>query len=283
MRKFSTRVNWQSALFVCFGCVPLLLMTPANTVRGQHIDHSKDLPYAKDPTNLSKALDNLKAGHYRANDVELVARMRASQAIPDLEALFPKTQDPEDKQKIANGLVRLGVADDTYWNFLSTRYSVAMDRGAPDPLRYDSHGQVVPDKPSEAFVAWASQNKLDVKAALFQVVFEDVGAVHAVATSQDERAIPLLRRAFSLQSFSMQNCLMQSAAARGLADLHDEGSIPLIIGASARASKDCAATIAKALVYFDDSDAQHAVDLYVPQEAAKIAREHRAHGYGPFD
>lgn len=79
------------------------------------------------------------------------------------------------------------------------------------------------------------------------------------------------------------NAGQESAAAEGLADLHDEGSIPLIVNASARSSKDCASTIAKPLVYFDSSDAQRAVDLYVPKEAATIAREHRTKGYGPFN
>ena len=280
------RARCRSRITACFGCV-LLLIVSAISLSGQQMKSpSTGLPYSKDPSNLSKALDNLRAGRYRADDVELVARMGAAQAAPALRALFKQTKDLEEKQKIAYGLVRLGVADDTYWNYLAMRCTGAINRGAPDPLRYDSNGKVITDKASDAFVVWASKNKLDAKAAFDQVVFVDVGSVVDLAASKDPRAIPLLRRVLSLQSSSLQNCLMEAAAADGLADLHDQRSIPLIISASDKASKDskdCAATIAKALVYFDDSDAQRAVDLYVPQDTAKIAREHRAKGYGPFD
>ena len=38
------------------------------------------------------------------------------------------------------------------------------------------------------------------------------------------------------------------------------------------------AIITECLVYFDDPDAQSAVDVYVPQERAKILREGKAQG-----
>jgi len=40
--------------------------------------------------------------------------------------------------------------------------------------------------------------------------------------------------------------------------------------------------IATAPVYFDDSDAQNAVDKFVPKETARILREKRAQGKTPF-
>ena len=72
-------------------------------------------------------------------------------------------------------------------------------------------------------------------------------------------------------------------AAMGLAQMQDKDSIPLIIEACKRAPKGFDSGIAEAsLVLFDDSQAQSAVDTYVPKDRAKTKREARAHGLKPF-
>jgi hypothetical protein len=71
-------------------------------------------------------------------------------------------------------------------------------------------------------------------------------------------------------------------AAKGLAKVNDKYSIPLIIRACERAPAEAAGEIALSLVYFDDAQAQSAVDVYVPSDRARIFREARAKGATPF-
>jgi hypothetical protein len=77
--------------------------------------------------------------------------------------------------------------------------------------------------------------------------------------------------------------MIEAAAAMGLAENHDDASVPTIIEACRRAPADAAAFIARVLVYFDDSRAQSAVDLYLPKDQAKIYREERAIGRAPWN
>lgn len=64
--------------------------------------------------------------------------------------------------------------------------------------------------------------------------------------------------------------------------MRDEEAIPLILDAVQKAPADAATQLASALVYFDDSRAQLAVDTYVPKEFAKILCEAKAKGKRPF-
>jgi hypothetical protein len=71
-------------------------------------------------------------------------------------------------------------------------------------------------------------------------------------------------------------------AAKGLAQIQDKDSIPLIIAACPRAPTGFASEIANSLIWFDDPRAQTAVDTYMPKEHAKIFRHARAQGMKPF-
>ncbi len=75
---------------------------------------------------------------------------------------------------------------------------------------------------------------------------------------------------------------MEANAAKGLAQIHDEGSVPLIVDACNRAPKELAGLIAQSLVYFDDPAAQKAVATYVDDASAKTMREARANGMNVF-
>jgi HEAT repeat protein len=72
--------------------------------------------------------------------------------------------------------------------------------------------------------------------------------------------------------------MIEIAAAMGLAEIQDKDSIPLIIEACDRAPAEAASSIAEALVYFDDPEAQGAVGRYIRKDVAKALREERAQG-----
>jgi HEAT repeat protein len=112
----------------------------------------------------------------------------------------------------------------------------------------------------------------------FQYARYDIpGKVLQLATAGDPRGIPLLRRA--LRS---RNYLIVTWAAKGLAQIQDKQSIPLIIAAAQRAPTGYPSLIAESLLYFDDAQAQSAVDTYMPKDRAAIYREARARGMGVF-
>jgi hypothetical protein len=76
--------------------------------------------------------------------------------------------------------------------------------------------------------------------------------------------------------------MIEALAAEGLAEPQDVSSVPLIVQACGKASAEQAQIIARSLVYFDDPEAQRAVDKYVSKDAAKIHREARAQGKKPL-
>jgi HEAT repeat protein len=173
--------------------------------------------------------------------------------------------------------VRLGDKDDTYWNYLLEQATLAVDSDVPDSIFSDSQGKLMMKESTPELQAWAHTHNVSPETAREYATYDLPGKVWDLAQTGDARGIPLLRRA--LQS---RNCPMASTAAKGLAQIQDKESIPLIIAASQRAAGGCGGAIALALIYFDDPQAQSAVDTYVPKETAKASRDARANGLGPF-
>ena len=205
------------------------------------------------------------------SDVEQIAQEGAVEAVPMLEQKFAHTGDAIDKAHIASALVRLGDKKDIYWDFLVKQAKAAIESGMPDLMAHDSHGNSIPG-PSPELTAWAQAHNLSVGAAEEQARLS-FGAVTFLAITKDPRAIPLLR-----QALSAPNYLIQTAAADGLAAIQDTESIPLIIEACKRAPAETGGVIAQSLAYFDDPEAQSALDKYVPKDMAKALRERRAQG-----
>lgn len=198
-----------------------------------------------------------------------IARQGQVGAVPMLEEKFGRTKDALDKAHIASALVRLGDKKDIYWDFLVKQATVAIESGIPDIFAYDSQGKLI-GGPSQEFTAWAQAHNLSLAAAQEQAI-SFLGAVMALAVTMDWRAVPLLRQALSARDY-----MIQSSAAEGLAAIQDKESIPLIVDAVKKAPAEAGAVIARSLVYFDDPEAQSAVDKYVPKDSAKVLREDRA-------
>ena len=232
---------------------------------------------AVDNNKISDAIekarqDNPESIYY----VEQIAHARAVQAVPMLEEKFVRTKDPLDKAKIAQALIKLGNKDDTYWDFLVKLVTPAVESDAPDFMGHDARGKGV-GGPSPEFIAWAKAHNVSLngpnETAAENSVYVLPGEVALLGLTGDRRAVPLLRRALS-----SPNHMIEIAAARGLAEMQDKDSIPLIIEACKRAPAEEASVIAESLVYFDHPDAQSAVDNYVPRDRAKMLREAKAQG-----
>lgn len=241
------------------------------------------------PTNGEKnarvagEIAKVKSGNFGLVDVDRIAEAKAVEAIRILEDQFARSELQLYKAKIAGALVKLGDKDNSYWNFLVQFATPAVETDAPDFLTYDTDGKVGPG-PSPAFLAWAKAHNVspesvaqDGFSAAEEQLYGFPGRVMLLGATGDRRAIPLLRRALL-----SPNHLIGAAAAMGLAEIQDKESIPYIVGACERAPTGAASSIAEALVYFDDPEAQGAVDTYVPREKARLLREGKAQGGTPF-
>jgi hypothetical protein len=208
--------------------------------------------------------------------VEQLAQAKAAQAVPMLEAKFTSTKDVLDKAHVASALVRLGDTNDIYWDFLVKQVTPALESDAPDFMNFDPQAKTGAG-PSPEFVAWANAHNVPPDGpngtAAEDAMYWFPGRVMLLGLTGDRRAIPLLR-----QALLSPNHMIETAAANGLAEIQDKESIPLIIEACKKAPPAAAALIAESLVYFDDAEAQSAVDTYVPKERAQMLREARAQG-----
>lgn len=220
---------------------------------------------------LATSIARAKSGNLDTGDVEIIAEARAVQAIPSLEEQFGRTTDVDTKTEIANGLVRLGDKHNNYWNYLLEQATLAVDSEVPDAVfskRVDQNSELQ---------AWAQAHNVSANTAAQSAIYDLPGKVLELADTGDPRGIPFLRRA--LQS---RNYMIAVWAAKGLVQIQDKDSIPLIIAACQRAPTGFASEIAKSLIWFDDPRAQTAVDTYIPKEHAKIFRDARAQGMGVF-
>jgi PBS lyase HEAT-like repeat len=230
----------------------------------------------KTPTELEGAIARVTSGDVSSlRDVVVIANAGAVQAIPALEEQFKRATDVDTKVSIASGLVQLRDRDNTYWNFLLEQATLAVDGDTPDPVYSESQGKMTIQSPE--LQAWADAHNVSVNTAWQYASVDIPGNVLQLATTGDPRGIPLLRRALH-----SRNYLIVAWAAKGLAQIQDKQSIPLIIAAAQRAPTGYNSVIAESLVYFDDTQAQSAVDSYMPKDRAAIAREARAEGAGLF-
>lgn len=225
---------------------------------------------------IATSIERAKSGNVDSSDVELIAEAKAVQAIPSLEEQFGRTTDVDLKTKIADGLVRLGDKHDAYWNYLVEQATLAIDSDVLDPL-FSEPVDKTRDQISLQIQAWAQAHNMSANTAAQSAVYDLPGKVLTLAETGDPRGLPLLRRA--LQS---PNYLIAIWGATGLVLIQDKDSISLIIAACHRASTGFAPGIAKPLIWFDDPQAQAAVDTFMPKEDAKISRDARAQGMGVF-
>jgi len=232
---------------------------------------SESPAYAANRANVPIAVQKVESGSFDLVDLEVIAESKSVQTIPVLEKEFQASRDQREKGKIADTLVRLGVQNETYWQFLVKGATEALQFDNPSPVRSDSVAG-----PSPEFVEWAKSHNMAPEAAL-SMLYKFSTNVAFLAETKDHRAIPILREAMRSNYF-----LIQSFAAQGLAAIGDTDSIPIIIEACRRDPPASASLVAESLVYFDDARAQNTVDEFVSSDRAKLLRQDRSQGKLPF-
>jgi HEAT repeat protein len=225
-------------------------------------------------TEVADAVAKVRSGKFNGYHVGVIGEAGATEAVPDLELQFTRDTEPIEKAQIAQVLLALGDRKDAYWNYLVELAKPALQSDAPNPIQNDAQGKSLPGL-SPQFAAWATAHDKSPDEAGETALYIYPGIMMLLGSTRDPRAIPLLR-----QGLSSPNNLVEAAATKGLAEFQDVPSIPLIIAACKKAPAEGASVIAESLVYFDDPQAQNAVDTYVPKEEAKLLRQGRMRGKG---
>lgn len=230
-------------------------------------------PRAHQHTSLD-AMNALRAGKAEPYDLEVIGQANAVEAIPDLEKQFAVTtdSDPILKGKIASVLVKLGDKNNVYWSYLADNAMAVLTSDAPGPFTFDSQGNVAGQSP--ALEAWAKAHNTSVEVAFTNAQYIWPSRLLLIAATGDRRAIPILRKAMS-----SANPIIQTAAARGLAEFQDKDSVPLITDSLKRAPKQVAEALAESLAYFDDPQIQEIAAKYLSPEKIKGIRERKAAGH----
>jgi len=273
-RMGTTRIGFSFHRTLCAG-LSLWLLLATNLAYGQADNSQTDkAPPAKSPAeHVAEVLTELKQGDTEPYYLEQVARAHVVEAVPVLEEQFAASKEDEAKVHIASVLIRLGDKGGAYWEFLLQQATLAAENGAPAIFGPDAEGKV---GVSPAFAAWARSQGLDVNAAFERAMYDTPAPVMFLAFTGDRRGIPVFRRA--LQS---ANFMIQIAGAEGLAKVHDNDSVPLILDACKNEQIGKAVAMF-ALVYFDDDRAQQAAEQYLPQDVLDEFRQRHARGGDPF-
>ena len=226
--------------------------------------------------NVQSEVAKLNSGEVSPYGLHLIGNANAKQAIPALEKQFPLAEYALDKAQIAQVLVKLKDPTETYWNYLVNLITPVLDSTAPSPLATNAQGKEVQGV-SPAFEAWVDNNKLNPPTELENATYIYPAYILLLGQTDDQRAIPLLRRALS-----SPNHLLAISAAQGLAELQDEDGVPLIIDAAKRAPASAANLIAEPLGYFKSTEAQAALDQYVSKDRVQRVRERAKLGSKPL-
>lgn len=214
-----------------------------------------------DPNNIPDLIYRVKKNEFVPQAANLLAQAQATEAIPVLKQQFDAISDTHNKEAIASALVRLGDKEEIYWDFLVKQSKRALENDAPFPTLFDSSGRTVKGQLSPEFEAWAKANKLSPTEAAYNQVYVIPGDFYYLAKTGDSRGRVLLRTAMS-----SRNYMVQITAAKGLAKLKDNDSIPLIIQNCEKAPSEVAGAIAWALPFFDDPRAQRAAERFITNQ-----------------
>ena len=212
---------------------------------------------------VAQAASPPAAGPRRIEAEELsdLLKRREAAVYAELKRRFATTADKTDKQKIAVVLLSRQEGDQPYFDFLAgyARQAVASD--GPFPYGYDASGKLIPGKLSPQFLAWTAARKLDPASAVRLVFMEYPTDVYLLALTGDSRGTEIF-----LKGLDSPNFLVVYRSAFGLAKLRFKPAIPAIIKAAGRAPGDGSELIARALVLFDDAEAQAAAERLIKDQ-----------------
>jgi HEAT repeat protein len=215
-------------------------------------DASQD--QGKQKSDEEKAKELLKDPQYALNDV----LNHKPEAVARMVELFRLTNDSNLKQRAASILVRSGIEDPVYFDYLTREAQKSLDNDMPWPVLYDEDGNKKSNTINTLnpeFLKWCKQHNRDPGETFYAAYYEIPVPWYHLGAAGDPRAYHLL-----IQGLHSQNPMIATWAAHGLALLRDSRSIDEIIAVARRAPLECRYSIAEALLYFPDEKARVGVD-----------------------
>jgi HEAT repeat protein len=175
-------------------------------------------------------------------------------AVRNIEEIFAATSKIELKQRIASILIRIGVRDLAYFDFLAGEARRALAIDMPWAELFDEQtGKTTGINP--AFVKWCEKHHRDQYEAFEEARYQVPVPWFYLASAGDPHAYDLL-----VQGLHAENKMIVMYAALGLAKLQDPRAIDALIAASRHEIAGARYEIAQALWHFPDDRAQATAD-----------------------
>jgi hypothetical protein len=179
-------------------------------------------------------------------------------AVPKLTARFNAEKNATAKGTIASVLMRAGVKDEVFFDYVSSEARKSIDSDAPLPLVYGPDGRLLKKKWNPEFLEWCKKHGLDPYDTAMDMLYKWPEGLLFLASSGDPRGYDLLIKAVHSKNFEIA-----ILASRGLVLMRDPRAIDEIIAACEAAPSSEASSLAWALVYFNDPRAQHAAEKFI--------------------
>jgi hypothetical protein len=231
-------------ILVTSSALPLLCQAPTRTEPDLYPNVWKD----REPTDMEKLFHAVLTGD--------------KSVVPRLAAAFDSATNSMEKRTIAGVLMRAGVKDEVYFTFLVSEARKSVDSDTPLPFVYGSDGKLIKGQWNPAFLAWCRKRQLDPHDTAMELVYERPAGLLELAATGDPRGYDLLVKALHSTNYELA-----IIGARGLAMIHDPRAIDEIITACQAAPSTEASSMAWALVYFNDPNAQRAAERFIIDKA----------------
>jgi hypothetical protein len=221
------------------------------------------------PSTQKHSLEELAAEANKHSFQDILNKNPA--AISNLEDIFAVTSQVELKQRIASILMRIGVRDSAYFDFLVGEAKKALEIDAPwGELFDDKTGKVTGINP--AFLEWCRKHHRNPYEAFEEARYEVPVPWFYLAAAGDPRAYDLL-----MNGLQAENIMIAALAAQGLAKLQDPRAINELITLSRHGALGIRFQMAEALWFFADPRAQAAADaaaeLFLQDTDAVLGRK----------
>jgi hypothetical protein len=176
--------------------------------------------------------------------------------ISEYKQVFEKTQDKREKQRSAVLLLRFGEKDEKYFNYLAEHAKNSLKNDKPFPFKFGEDGKMIKGEYTEEFLSWAEQHGIAPDVAAPKAFYDDIIDIFRLADSYDPRGYDIL-----IEALNSPNYMIATQAAKGLAGIGDKRAIEHIRAAAVKAPNDAKSLfIIDALIYFDDIEAQNAIN-----------------------
>lgn len=176
------------------------------------------------------------------------------EAVAAMKRIFELTTDSNLKQRAASLLVFLKVKEPVYFDYLTQQATQALDNDMPWPTLYDKDGEKITKHVRDmnpSFLKWCDAHHLDPSDQFYNAYYRIPLPWYHLAATGDPRAYPLF-----IQGLHSPNPMIVTAAAYGLARLHDSRAVGELIETARRSPSETRYNLIEVLLTFSDEKAQ---------------------------